>query len=168
MDKPLNYLPSDNPRVPEPEHPFRHCTDVQTRFSDIDILGHLNNNAYFSMFDLAKIKYLQATAPDKYKGSLQVKAVVVHIDCDFYTPAYFGEPLQVWTTIGCCSQRSFTLEQRMINPETGQTKCISHTVMAGFDPESRQGIQLDPDWIAAAEKWEERSLATEHTARCTR
>lgn len=54
MDKPLNYLPSSNPRVPAAAHPFRHCTKVQTRFSDIDLLGHLNNNAYLSIMDLAK------------------------------------------------------------------------------------------------------------------
>ena len=163
MSKPLNFLISDNPRVPKSPYPFRHVTDVQTRFSDIDILGHLNNNAYFSLFDLAKIKYLQATAPERYKHDLQVKAVVVHIDCDFYSPAYFGEPLQVWTTIGHCSHNSFTIEQRMVNAQTSQTKCISHTVMAGFDPKARQGMPIDPEWIAAAEAWEERPLLTHDT-----
>ena len=163
MTKPLNYLPSDNPRVPKAKYPFRHFLDVQTRFSDIDILGHLNNNAYFSLFDLAKIKYLQATAPERYKHDLKVKAVVVHIDCDFYSPAYFGEPLQIWTTIKSCSHRSFTIEQRMINSQTGQTKSISHTVMAGFDSKLRQGIPIDPEWIAATEEWEGRPLINDHT-----
>lgn len=164
MDKPLNYLSSSNPRVPAAAHPFRHCTKVQTRFSDIDLLGHLNNNAYLSIMDLAKIRYLQATAPERYKHNLDVKAVVVHIDCDFYSPAYFDEPLEVWTTIGCCSEKSFTVEQRMINAETGETKCITHTVMAGFDPKLRKGIPIDPEWIESVGKWEQRDIRTSHTS----
>ena len=167
MDKPLNYrnyLPSNNPRVPKATVPFRHCLRVQTRFSDIDILGHLNNNAYFSLMDLAKIKYLQATAPAQYKHNLNVKAVVVHVSCDFYTPAYFEEPLEIWTTVGKCSERSFTVEQRMVNSQTGETKCIANTVMAGFDPQLRKGIPIDPEWIASVEAWEERDILTDHTA----
>ena len=32
---------------------FRHHTDVQIRFNDIDILGHVNNTVYFSFYDTA-------------------------------------------------------------------------------------------------------------------
>ncbi|MDE7024273.1 MAG: acyl-CoA thioesterase [Paramuribaculum sp.] len=164
MDKPLNYLPSSNPRVPQAKHPFRHCLKVQTRFSDIDMLGHLNNNAYLSIMDLAKIKYLTDTAPEQSRHNLEIKAVVVHIDCDFYSPAYFDEPLEVWTTIGQCSERSFTIEQRMINSQTGETKCITHTVLAGFDPKLRKGIPLDTEWINNLQEWEERPILTTSTA----
>lgn len=164
MDRPFNYLPSTNPRVPEAKHPFRHHIKVQTRFSDIDLLGHLNNNAYLSIMDLAKIKYLEATAPTRFKGQLEIKAVVVHIDCDFYSPAYFNEPLEVWTTVGACSGRSFTLEQRMVNADTGETKCITHTVMAGFDPKLRKGIDIDSEWIESVQEWEGRPIVTAHTA----
>lgn len=164
MDKPLNYLPSSNPRVPQAKHPFRHCLKVQTRFSDIDMLGHLNNNAYLSIMDLAKIKYLTDTALEQSRHNLEIKAVVVHIDCDFYSPAYFDEPLEVWTTIGQCSERSFTIEQRMINSQTGETKCITHTVLAGFDPKLRKGIPLDTEWINNLQEWEERPILTTSTA----
>ena len=40
--------------------PFRHSIPVQLRFNDIDILGHLNNSVYFTLFDLGKTRYFEA------------------------------------------------------------------------------------------------------------
>ena len=31
--------------------------EVQVRFSDIDLLGHVNNVAYFNYFEMARIHY---------------------------------------------------------------------------------------------------------------
>ncbi|MDE6050343.1 MAG: acyl-CoA thioesterase, partial [Paramuribaculum sp.] len=93
-----SLLPSDNPRVPAAEHPFRHAVDVQTRFTDIDILGHVNNNVYLSMMDLAKVSYFEAITEGQMTIR-DIRAVVVNINCDFFEPSYFNEPLQVWTAV---------------------------------------------------------------------
>lgn len=151
------YLPSDNLRVTPATVPFRHCTDVQTRFTDIDMLGHINNNVYLSFMDLAKIDYFTAIG----NGQLDIadiRTVVVHIDCDFVAPSYFGEQLQVWTTIVHVGQKSVTLEQRVVNAASGQTKCVGRTVMAGFDPATASGAPIDPHWLEAAATYEERPL----------
>lgn len=36
-----------------------HKLKVQLRFNDIDILGHLNNTVYFSLYDLGKARYME-------------------------------------------------------------------------------------------------------------
>ena len=36
---------------------FKHELPAQFRFSDIDQFGHVNNNAYFSLFDMCKTRY---------------------------------------------------------------------------------------------------------------
>ena len=65
QDKELfTYLPSDNPKVPAAEFPFRHHQPVQMRFTDIDMLGHLNNNVYLTFMDLAKVEYFAAVLPE--------------------------------------------------------------------------------------------------------
>lgn len=153
------YLKSDNPRVPEARCPFRHCVDVQTRFSDIDMLGHINNNTYLTFMDLGKIQYFSDINGGKMNVA-DVRAVVVHVSCDFYEPAFFQEPLQVWSTITHVGTRSFTIEQRVINALTLSTKCIGTTVLAGFDPETQTGAPLDEQWIASAAAYEKRDLVS--------
>ena len=88
QDKDLfTYLPSDNPKVPAAEFPFRHHQPVQMRFTDIDMLGHLNNNVYLTFMDLAKVEYFAAVLPEGMDWR-SINAVVVHIACDFYAPSY--------------------------------------------------------------------------------
>ena len=150
-------ITDENPRVPAPAAPFRHKMKVQMRFTDIDMLGHVNNNAYLSYMDLAKVNYFSEVLPEGMDWRT-VSAVIVHIDCDYFSPAYFEEPLVVSTTIVSVSQRSFRMEQRVVNDVTGQTKCVCTTIMAGFDPKTAVGRPLDRFWVEHVERYESRTL----------
>lgn len=152
-----SLLPSDNPRVPAAKHPFHHHIDLQTRFTDIDLLGHVNNNVYLSFMDLAKIDYF-ATLLGHPITPQDLCMVVAHIESDFFEPAYFDNHLQVWTTIARCGERSLTLEQRIIDADTGRTKCIGNTVMVGFDPATSKSAVISPDLVARASAYEHRAL----------
>ena len=33
--------------------------NIQVRFSDLDVLGHVNNTIYFSYFELARVHYFR-------------------------------------------------------------------------------------------------------------
>lgn len=148
-------IPSDNPRVPECAHPFRHALDLQSRFTDVDMLGHINNNVYLSFMDLGKLDYFAAISGGK-AGVRDIRAVVVNVNVDFYEPSYFGEPLRVWTAVSRIGERSFTIEQRIVDPVTGHTKCIGSTTLAGFDPATARGAELDEVLVKAVEKFERR------------
>ena len=151
------FLKSDNPKVPEAKFAFHHCLPVQMRFTDIDMLGHLNNNVYLSFMDLAKVNYFSDVLPEGMDWH-SINAVVVHISCDFYSPSYFNESLEVWTTVTTVGEHSFKMEQRIVNSTTGQTKCVGTTIMAGFDPATTQGKAIDRHWVECVEKYEGRKL----------
>lgn len=151
------YLESGNPRVPKATVGFRHCVELQTRFSDIDALGHVNNNVYFAFMDLGKIEYFRAIS-DGRMSIRDIRSVVVHVSADFYEPSFLDDQLAVYTTIPKVGDRSFTIEQRIVDRRTGATKCIGTTILAGFDPATQQGAQLDPAMVAAASAYERRDL----------
>lgn len=158
-----SYLPSDNPRVPSADYPFRHCLPVQIRFTDIDLLGHLNNNVYLTFMDLAKIRYFS----DVQGRDINVNdlcMVVVNINCDFMSPSFLADSLEVWTRVTRIGERSLHLEQRIVDANTGETKCIGRTVMAGYDPETLQGAPLRADWVEMTEAYEQRSLRTDKSS----
>ena len=155
--KPISYPSSTNPRVPEVTQPFRHITPIQIRFNDIDMIGHINNNAYLEYMDLGKTAYFNAIKPELVNWK-HINVVIVNINCDFYSPGYIKEPIAVLTTITSISQRSLKLEQRIINVETGDVKCVGRTVMAGFDPTTAQGAEIDSEWVKAIYTYEERDM----------
>lgn len=147
-------LPSSNPRVPQAAHPFRHVVDVQTRFADIDMLGHVNNNAYFSYMDLGKMDYFRSISGGEFSVN-DLRAVIVNVNCDFYEPSYLSEQLQVWTAVTHIGNRSFVVEQRVVDAESGTTKCIGRTTLAGFDPKTGRGANLDEWFVDMTCKFED-------------
>jgi len=151
--KPIILPSCPNEKVPEAQHPFFHSVELQTRFNDFDLLGHLNNSAYLEFMDLAKVRYFEAALgkPLDVKG---VAAVIVNINVNFYSPAYFGETLHALTACIRISQHSFILEQRVVNPESGDVKCVATTVMASFDPATATSPELNPEWADALRRFE--------------
>lgn len=150
-------IQKNNQRIPEPKYPFRHRLPLQIRFNDIDMLGHLNNGAYLEFMDLGKTHYFKAVMPDGIDMK-RINVVVVNINCDFFAPTYFEEPIEVHTAVTSISQHSFRMEQRIVNSVTGQVKCIGRTVMAGFDPATAQGAEIEPSWVNALTAYEQHPL----------
>lgn len=149
----IELPPCANEKVPQPQHPFRHLTEVQTRFNDFDMLGHLNNSVYLQFMDLAKVRYFEAALghPLDMHGP---GVVVVNINASFFSPAYTDENLAVATVCTKISQRSFILEQRVLNPATGDVKCVATTVMASFDTATATSPGLDAEWVEALRRFE--------------
>ena len=146
-----------NSRVPAAQFAFRHRQPVQIRFNDIDMLGHLNNGVYLSFMDLGKARYFNDVLPGGADWK-RINVVVVNINCDFFAPTYFHEPIEVLTAVVSISEKSFKMEQRVINSKTGEVKCIGHTVMAGFDLSTKQSAPIDMAWVEALTAYEQRQL----------
>ncbi len=155
--KEIEFSQEQNKRVPAPRAPFHHSVDLQTRFNDADMLGHLNNTVYLVFMDLGKTRYFA----DVMGGRIDwhhIDVVVVHVECDYFAPAFIDEPLAVATTVVRVGEHSFTLEQRIYNTTTGQIKCVGTTVMVGFDPATNSSLPINPDWTAAFSAYEQRKL----------
>lgn len=152
-----NKPTSTNPRVPEAGFTFRHRVPLQIRFNDIDMLGHLNNGVYMSFMDIGKAAYFNDVMPGNIDWK-RINVVVVNINCDFYAPTYFHEQLEVLTAVVSVSERSFKIEQRIVNKNTGEVKCIGRTIMSGFDIATAQSAPIAEDWVAAFTAYEHRPL----------
>lgn len=146
-----------NEKVPVLPRPFRHAVPVQLRFNDIDMLGHLNNAVYMTLFDLGKARYFLDVMPEAVNLE-HINIVVVNINCNFYAPAYITEQLAVLTQVTSVSTHSLVMEQRVVNVDTGEVKCTARVVMAGFDPDTATGRPIDEEWTDALCRYEGHDL----------
>ena len=111
---------------------MKHRIKVQLRFNDIDILGHLNNTVYFSLYDLGKAKYMEA-AGLREPGPAAPTSVIADVHCTYLKPIYYGDEIYVETN--CCEvgEKHFTLEQEMVDAD-GEVRSRCKTVMVYIDP----------------------------------
>lgn len=122
----------------------RHKYDVQVRFNDIDMFGHINNTVYLEFFDLAKLRYFEAVfGTELWHTGLML--VVVNINCDFHHPAFVDSRLYVATAVEHIGDKSLRLRQQVIDRDSGQVKCAATTIMATFDPKTQKSVVIAHD-----------------------
>ncbi len=132
-------------------------TELRVRFNDIDILGHVNNVVYLSLFDTAKADYLQGA----FRGNMnwqRVESVIANINCSFINPAYFGEPLCVYTRCEEMGHKHFVFKQVMVNTSTAQIKAVCDTVMVSYDPDTGTTTPVSATTRTMFEQYEHRSF----------
>lgn len=136
---------------------YRHHTPVQIRFNDIDILGHLNNTVYFSLFDTGKAYYFNAVRRGKMDWKT-VDTVIANINCSFISSVVFGENVEVFSRCEALYDKSFLIRQVLVDVDTMEVKTICETVMVSFDVDTRRPCSIPQSWRDDFKSYEKRPL----------
>lgn len=129
-----------------------HSTHVELRFNDFDMLGHLNNAAFFEITDLAKARFMQTIMPGLDWRRLDL--AIVNIDCNFHAQIFPNDTIEVNTIVKRIGNRSFTIEQTVVNalnPERRYATVAS--VFSAFDPVTLTSRPLPPHLRTALEPY---------------
>lgn len=130
---------------------FKHSVPAQLRFNDIDILGHLNNTVYFSFYDTGKAYFFDSIM----EGGIEwrtVETVIANVDCAYLHPIFFGEEIEVLTRCKEIHEKSFVLQQLMVEKVSGAIKSACETVMVSFDPHRQVSEPIPERWRKALEE----------------
>lgn len=139
---------------------FRHHCAVQIRFNDIDILGHLNNTVYFSLYDTGKAYYMKDVRGTKMDFR-RVDTVIANVDCAYLHSVVFGEEVDVYTRCVEIHEKSFRLQQMLVRRSDKMVMSVCETVMVSFDPAGGHAIPLDDDWRRMLCQYEGRDLVAQ-------
>lgn len=76
---------------------FDFYVDIDVRFSETDLLGHLNNSVPFVYFEQARIDLMKHSALMKnFLSDQENISVVADQQCDYLGQIYFGETVRVY------------------------------------------------------------------------
>lgn len=124
---------------------FSNRLPIQIRFSDVDVIGHVNNIVYFQYYDTGKAAFMTELLGRSISWQ-EVDTVVANVDCAFIAPIFWGEKIEVLTTCTFLHDKSFKLLQMLRNSETGEVKSVCETVMVSFDPDTQTAAPLSEEW----------------------
>ncbi len=119
--------------------------DLQTRFSDFDMLGHLNNVSYAQFMDLGKTDYFARLSGGKIDWQ-DVTLVLANLNINYLAQTLYGEPLHVLTELDSIGNKSLTLHQQVINSATGQVKADAKAVMVNIDLKAGVTMPITDEW----------------------
>lgn len=130
--------------LPSPDI-FTNRLPIQIRFSDVDVVGHVNNIVFFEYYDTGKAAFMTQLLGRSISWE-EVDTVVANIDCAFIAPIFWGEEIEVLTACTYLHDKSFRLLQMLRNTQTGEVKSICETVMVSFDPNTQKSAPLSSEW----------------------
>jgi len=135
------------------EEHFRHSVPIQIRFNDIDAIGHINNNVYFSYFDLGKTYYFEDLRAS-YVSWTEGIIVVARIETDFLSPIYYKESIVVDTKIKKVGTKSATLLQQLRSIKTQEVKCRCMSIIVAYDAHLQTSMDIPDIWRDAISTYE--------------
>lgn len=123
-------------------------TDIQIRFADVDILGHVNNVNLQHYFDIGKRDfYQQILGTDVIKDDFGL--IMVATNSSYMAQTRLNDNVYTQTQLEKMGTKSITLFQRLINKADGEVRAESHTVLVTYDFKTQQSVEI-PNWLRQA------------------
>lgn len=133
--------------------PFRFSISIPIRYADIDAQRHLNNVAYFTFMEQARVEYLRAVKLWQGDRFDSVGMIVAEATCSYQAPAYLWESVTTWARISYLGTRSFHFAYRL-ETERGVI-ATGRTVQVCYNYSRRESIPIPDDWRQAIVNFEE-------------
>ena len=88
------------------------CIELQTRFQDMDVNGHLNNVAFAALFESGRV-LLNRDARPLGERPANERTMVAAVEINYLAEGNFPDPVRIATGIGRLGTSSWTIVQAM-------------------------------------------------------
>ncbi len=122
-----------------------HRTDIQVRFADTDLMGHLNNTSYALYVEQARLEFLKEVTGEMLSGF-----ILAHLALDFRRQVHFGQAIHVLTNVEKVGRTSVTLAQTILADDVPSVDARS--VIVRFDYEAQRPAPFTDEaraWLEA-------------------
>ena len=135
---------------------FRHRTELEVRFRDIDALRHVNNAVFFSYLEQARARYLMEVLGLDMVGGLPM--ILANVRLDYRSPIQFGERVVIDTRMDWIGTTSLSMSHRMTAGDEYRLAAESTTILVSYDYASARPQPVPDDWRARVAAHEGHSL----------
>jgi acyl-CoA thioester hydrolase len=123
-------------------------TDLQIRFNDIDLAGHVHNVEYFNYFEIGRIDFFSKIVSRdwdwKKKGIL-----VARNEGDYLKSVKFNDTVFVETTCEDVGKKSITLTYRIFRENKDGVKELctkGRSILVCLDFDTNESVDVFDEW----------------------
>lgn len=114
-----------------------HRTRIQMRYSDTDMMGHINNAAYAQFLELARMDYLDSLLPP---GARPVSMVLARLELNYRQEVRLGQQVEVLTLLSQVGNSSWAYAFQIL--ADGLLSADGSSVQVHTDPQTRRSAPL--------------------------
>lgn len=117
MAKPIKIQKSD----------FKFIIDLDTRWGDMDCIGHVNNATFLTYVETARIKLIEKL------GFSDVPIIMASINIDYINQLKYPDKMEIGQNISRIGNSSFDILTGIYNKNLGELVTISTTTLVCFN-----------------------------------
>ena len=130
--------------------PYLFSHPIEVRFRDCDPLGHVNNAAYLTYLEQARLFYWRSLWGFGLEGNERERrsrpgVIMARAEIDYRLPAHYGQTLEVRIDLAAIGKTSFTYDYEIVDEEE-RVIASARTVQVMYDYEAARPVPI-PDEI---------------------
>lgn len=141
-------MPQFDPARLDPAN-YPYSTSVETRFQDLDPLGHINNVAMAALFENGRVRFNRDNLVERQRRASGDRWLIARVEINYLAEGHFPYPIEVASGIGTIGNRSWTILSAAWQSGRCVGLCDSTIVY-----QSKEGKQpISDDFRAELERW---------------
>lgn len=121
---------------------FRHR--LRVRFSDCDLLGHVNNAVYLSYLEECRLAWWDAIGEAPITGTSGVGAIMVHASLNYRAPLFLYDQVEIRLAVSAVGTSSVTIDYELVNADSGIVAADARTVAVAYDFDQKRTVPVSP------------------------
>ncbi len=124
---------------------FRFSCLIKVRYADLDPQGHVNNAAYFSYMEQARLEYMQALGVWREGDDfLSLGTILAEASCSYKRPILLGQTVEVGVRATRLGNKSYDLIYRLT--VKGEEVATGRSVQVAYDYRARRSVRIPDEW----------------------
>lgn len=134
---------------------FKHKSQIQVRFKDVDTMGHVNNANHLTYFELARMSYFKSVVAEEIDWKRQ-GIILARTEIDYKNPILLEDEIWVHIRMGRIGNSSFEMEYCIERISNGITQIAAEgkSVQVCYDYEKNCTIPVPESWRTKVQKFE--------------
>ncbi len=138
---------------------FDFVLATEVGYGDLDPQGHVNNAKHLTYFEQARVHYLiQLGLFSRDQSFMQIGIVIADIHIVYKSPIHYDDNIKVGVKTTKIGNKSMTVEQCVMNAETGEIMASGTVVMVTYDYKDLKPIPVPEDWKKKISEFEDSNV----------
>ena len=136
------------------EKTFTYYHPLTVRYGDLDPQGHVNNAAYMTYLEAARLGYYERSGIWSPSSGNYTGMVVAHAEIDFLAPISYSQALRVGVRLEKMGTKSVIFVFLVEAADGSQSYARGKSVMVAYDNANETSRPIPPEWRKKLSKFE--------------
>jgi acyl-CoA thioester hydrolase len=133
---------------------FRFFHPVTVRYGDLDPQGHVNNAAFITYLEHARVSYVRQLGLWDGKSFLEIGFILARVEMDYREPIQLTDLIEVGVRVSRLGNRSLVMEYLIREIGTLRIFAEGKTVQVAYDYQEKSTIALNESWKETIRQFE--------------